>query len=569
MNVACGACPAKYVIPDDKVKGRKVRIACKHCGAAIIVDGTAPASGAANLPSKAPSAVPSVPSNRPQSAIGAPAPKAPPPAQPVAEAPKPLPEIPKPTAEAPKPVARPAQRNIRQTIIGVALPANAPESPGAQPVRRPTPIYVRAANADPLPPPTPEVQTSARASGQVRSIRRTMLGGLDGDAPTSETSNPEAAAPVRPKKRDIKQTIIGGLEPPKGSAPGATEAPKRPRPMQETPPGTWLAALPDGKTLKIAERDLPRAVKKAYISMATPLWHSRLGDWVPLEQIPELLSLLNKSATLPQASNQDATESEARRLPLPLGAPPQAHSKAPDPRAASTSTSRQPAVSRASAAPAGSAKMPSFSPQKPEDVGFSAAKPQVSRSPGSVSARSSSPTLELVEIQDEDEIAGIVAAEEESAAPTVDGLRDLARLATAKPRRLEPKAVSTPPSPKPKPSVPATYRPAQSFAPAPAIQTYGAPDGAPRFAPGASTVATSSIPLSMGSRVTLPVSRHRKRRALIVTLVSLLIVAALIASYITRQPSALFGYLRAHGWEQALDQAVQPLTSRVKKLIHR
>jgi len=419
-----------------------------------------------------------------------------------------------------------------------------------------------------LPTPTHEVQTSARASGQVRSIRRTMLGGLDGDAPTSGTSNPEAAAPVQPKKRDIKQTIIGGLEPPKGSAPGATEAPKRPRPMQEMPPGTWLAALPDGKTLKIAERDLPRAVKKAYISMATPLWHSRMGDWVPLEQIPELLSLLNKSATLPQASNQDATESDARRPPLPLGAPPQAHSKAPAPRATSTSTSGQPAVSRASAAPARSAKLPSSSPQKPEDVGFSAAKPQVSRGPGSVSARSSSPTLELVEIHDEDEIAGIVAAEEENAAPTVDGLRDLARLATAKPRRLEPRAVSTPPSPKPKPSVPATYRSPQGFAAAPAIQTYGAPDGAPRFAPGASTAATSSIPLSMGSRVTLPVSRHRKRRALIVTLVSLLIVAALIASYITRQPSVLFGYLRAHGWEQAVDQAVQPLTSRVKKLIH-
>ena len=204
MNVACGACPAKYVIPDDKVKGRKVRIPCKHCGAAIIIDGTAPASGSVSGPSKAPIAVPSVPSNRPQAAIGVPAPKAPSPVHPVAEVPKPLPEIPKPTAETPRPIARPPQRNIRQTIIGVALPANAPESPPAQPVRRPTPIYVRAADADPLPPPTPaEAQPSARASGQMRSVRRTMLGGLDGDAPTPESSNPEAAAPVRPKKRDI------------------------------------------------------------------------------------------------------------------------------------------------------------------------------------------------------------------------------------------------------------------------------------------------------------------------------------------------------------------------------
>lgn len=40
MNVACTACPAKYAVPDEKVRGRKVKITCKHCGTAIIVDGT-------------------------------------------------------------------------------------------------------------------------------------------------------------------------------------------------------------------------------------------------------------------------------------------------------------------------------------------------------------------------------------------------------------------------------------------------------------------------------------------------------------------------------------------------
>lgn len=40
MNVACTNCPAKYGIPDEKVKGRKVRITCKRCGSPIIVDGT-------------------------------------------------------------------------------------------------------------------------------------------------------------------------------------------------------------------------------------------------------------------------------------------------------------------------------------------------------------------------------------------------------------------------------------------------------------------------------------------------------------------------------------------------
>jgi predicted Zn finger-like uncharacterized protein len=41
MNVACTACPAKYAVPDERVRGKRVRITCKHCGTFIVVDGTA------------------------------------------------------------------------------------------------------------------------------------------------------------------------------------------------------------------------------------------------------------------------------------------------------------------------------------------------------------------------------------------------------------------------------------------------------------------------------------------------------------------------------------------------
>jgi predicted Zn finger-like uncharacterized protein len=41
MNVTCSGCPAKYAVPDEKVRGKKVRITCKHCGTNIVVDGTA------------------------------------------------------------------------------------------------------------------------------------------------------------------------------------------------------------------------------------------------------------------------------------------------------------------------------------------------------------------------------------------------------------------------------------------------------------------------------------------------------------------------------------------------
>jgi len=54
MNVSCTSCSAKYALPDEKVRGKKVKITCKHCGTGIIVDGTkldgasdAPAGGSA------------------------------------------------------------------------------------------------------------------------------------------------------------------------------------------------------------------------------------------------------------------------------------------------------------------------------------------------------------------------------------------------------------------------------------------------------------------------------------------------------------------------------------------
>jgi predicted Zn finger-like uncharacterized protein len=53
MNVTCTGCPAKYAVPDHKVRGKKVRITCKHCGTNIIVDGSA-LSAEQSLAPKAP-----------------------------------------------------------------------------------------------------------------------------------------------------------------------------------------------------------------------------------------------------------------------------------------------------------------------------------------------------------------------------------------------------------------------------------------------------------------------------------------------------------------------------------
>lgn len=53
MNISCGNCPAKYAVPDEKVRGRKVRITCKRCGAGIVVDGTKLVQGSGASPTPA------------------------------------------------------------------------------------------------------------------------------------------------------------------------------------------------------------------------------------------------------------------------------------------------------------------------------------------------------------------------------------------------------------------------------------------------------------------------------------------------------------------------------------
>jgi len=587
MNVACSACPAKYVIPDDKVKGRKVRIPCKHCGAAIIIDGTVPSGEPTPAVSKVPPGEAAVVS-------------APPPRRelrgPLATGNASAAGLPNKSTSVPTSGAARAQRTIRQTIIGVAAPANSPALQPPQQVRRPTPIYVRAAAPPEL--TSTEPQASPQPSGQIRSIRRTMLGGLDTEgSPTADAVAPAAMVPSRPQKRDIKQTIIGGLEAAVGSAPGAGDAPIRPVPRQETPPGIWLAALPDGKTLKVAERDLPRAVKKAYVSMETPLWRSGMSEWLRLDQIPELLSLLNKSATQPQgATNQpqaplppktespaatpDRPASPTARLPSlepkrpttrPSAAPggqvqPTAPKALPVPFA-SSATNRQPIVSRVSAPPVPVAKVPSLSPSKAVGSGFSESKPQVSRGPASVSARSSSPTLELVELHDDEEIADVISAHKLDTESEANEMRGLEKLAASKPPSLEPKA-----------SVSVTSqgnssRAVVAAAPKPA-QTFNPPRKSVELADGLTTPAvvagSPSLLNSTTARATLPATSRRKRGlAPAIVLVLLLLAASLVASYVTRQPRSLYGYMRERGWEQSIDKMVRkvslPVSTKIRK----
>jgi predicted Zn finger-like uncharacterized protein len=40
LIVACTSCSVQYTVPDAKVRGRKVRVTCKHCRTSFVIDGT-------------------------------------------------------------------------------------------------------------------------------------------------------------------------------------------------------------------------------------------------------------------------------------------------------------------------------------------------------------------------------------------------------------------------------------------------------------------------------------------------------------------------------------------------
>jgi predicted Zn finger-like uncharacterized protein len=60
MKITCQSCQAKYTIADEKVAGKTVKIKCKKCGAAIVVNGTEPAMATGPIagPGAGPAAAP-------------------------------------------------------------------------------------------------------------------------------------------------------------------------------------------------------------------------------------------------------------------------------------------------------------------------------------------------------------------------------------------------------------------------------------------------------------------------------------------------------------------------------
>ncbi|MFO0570608.1 MAG: DUF4339 domain-containing protein [Polyangiaceae bacterium] len=264
MEVSCTSCPARFAVPDDKVRGRKVRIACKRCGSPIIVDGThmgaggaakpaagataapKPAAGAAAVPKPAASAAAT-----PKPAVGAaPAPK---PTAPAAAVPKPAPAAataPKPAAAAAAkpPATAPARASQHRRLqAGTFTRRSETGSVIAKPAE---PKSAASGSADAKSAPAPSVKAAT-------GLPKPVVGGAKPGA-SSEDENDwsaladgagktgawrEPASAVKPAEvprpagaLSAKKTMLGGLEAPSRAEPpppAAAPPPAAPQPAAQ------------------------------------------------------------------------------------------------------------------------------------------------------------------------------------------------------------------------------------------------------------------------------------------------------------------------------------------------
>jgi predicted Zn finger-like uncharacterized protein len=75
MNISCISCPARYGVPDAKLAGKRVRITCKRCGTALLVDATVDPPRISSAANAGPSVAPVARASLAPASNRAPAPK--------------------------------------------------------------------------------------------------------------------------------------------------------------------------------------------------------------------------------------------------------------------------------------------------------------------------------------------------------------------------------------------------------------------------------------------------------------------------------------------------------------
>ncbi|MCB9590338.1 MAG: zinc-ribbon domain-containing protein [Polyangiaceae bacterium] len=286
MNVACEKCSAKYAVPDSKVKGRKVRITCKRCGAPIVVDGRALAGDkSAEKPSPAKAAA------KPAAKIE--------PAKPQAAAAKPKAESVKP-ADAPKPAAsaKPIRPETPPTAIATAV--------SKPPTAKSTMLGGLSAPSGPS-PAAPKPLTGLGP----KPAQRTMLGGV---------TAPRPATPIA-SKAAVKQTLMGGLSPAFGAAPAPRDAGPTASSAAEGE-REWTVAVTDEDHYEMNTDEVVQAFAQGNIDEETFIWKEGMDDWLTPFEVPGIAAALRKAGQRPKGENPMAFDDATRVGPSPMDKKP-------------------------------------------------------------------------------------------------------------------------------------------------------------------------------------------------------------------------------------------------------
>lgn len=306
MNVACEKCSAKYAVPDAKVKGRKVRITCKRCGAPIVVDGRALASEgkSAEKPAAAKPADARATDAKPAAAKPAPVVARP---QPRIEPAKPA-ETARPAA---KPIVASGPKPVRPETPPTAIASAVTKPPTAQS----TMLGGLNAPATGVTAPNPQ----ARGLGP-KPAQRTMLGGV---------TAPRPATPIA-SKAAVKQTLMGGLSPAFGAAPSPKDAGGAPKPAASTPhvsPATegereWTVAVTDEDHYEMNTDEVVQAFTQGNIDEETFIWKEGMDDWLTPFEVPGIAAALRKAGLRPKGENPMAFDDATRVGPSPMDKKP-------------------------------------------------------------------------------------------------------------------------------------------------------------------------------------------------------------------------------------------------------
>lgn len=314
MEVSCSKCPARYAVPDAKVRGRKVRIQCKRCKAPIVVDGSSIAEAAPKI--DPPAAAPGAPK--------APAPKA---AGKQLEAPPrlrmdsgwrepgavsaPLPKVP-----GAGPTAR-ARAGMKRTMIGGLGGPGMDDEPETQVRPEPAPgvgrdpaaAKSRAAEAlEPPAPPAPEPKPEPAPPPPPPPPPEPVS-----PAPPRVASPPRpTAAGAAPRPRAaIKKTMIG-IPPPAAEAPIAPIAPME-APEPEPPrPGTaaeWTVAITDDQHEELTTSEVIELYVRGGVDHETFIWAEGMEDWKQPWEIPLLAAELRQRGLVPPEEGEQIVPS--------------------------------------------------------------------------------------------------------------------------------------------------------------------------------------------------------------------------------------------------------------------